>query len=460
MKNIKRIAEVALCVVLLVSAGLAFWLRANRRLTASLDALQPTQERDFMRASLTYDAGTRTLRGTQTLQATNRGDTARTEAVLRLYMNGETGSSAAVTGVQVDGVDVSYAQDEDDPTVLRIPFNWAAGQTVELTWTVMVKHAKADAAAVITLPALAVFENGAWRTDAFDALAEPSYAEAFDYVLELICADSTQAAFGGALTNRRWETGVGETLYTVQMQGARDVAFALGYEGAVRQNERDGVLITALAGDGGTAGNLLSRAKEALEALGDLGLGYPFPSLSVVEADTGREDGLALSGLVALAQDGDKEAQLRRMTRLVARQTFGVLVESDPWQAPWLSQTLASTVELLSFRARKGVGAFETRVMEEIEVATRLTRPYGVTVGAGVDHFGGDTEMTQVLCDQGAAMMLGIELAVGEAPFWQALTAYVEQSAGRIATQGDLETALYEATGSRWDGYLQDELTW
>ena len=63
-----------------------------------------------MRASLTYDAGTRTLRGTQTLQATNRGDTARTEAVLRLYMNGETGSSAAVTGVQVDGVDVSYAQ--------------------------------------------------------------------------------------------------------------------------------------------------------------------------------------------------------------------------------------------------------------------------------------------------------------------------------------------------------------
>ena len=460
MKNIKRIAEVALCVVLLVSAGLAFWLRANRRLTVSLDALQPTQERDFMRASLTYDAGTRTLRGTQTLQATNRGDTARTEAVLRLYMNGETGSSAAVTGVQVDGVDVSYAQDEDDPTVLRIPLNWAAGQTVELTWTVMVKHAKADAAAVITLPALAVFENGAWRTDAFDALAEPSYAEAFDYVLELICADSTQAAFGGALTNRRWGTGVGETLYTVQMQGARDVAFALGYEGAVRQNERDGVLITALAGDGGTAGNLLSRAKEALEALDDLGLGYPFLSLSVVEADTGREDGLALSGLVALAQDGDKEAQLRRMTRLVARQTFGVLVESDPWQAPWLSQTLASTVELLSFRARKGVGAFETRVMQEIEVATRLTRPYGVTVGAGVDHFGGDTEMTQVLRDQGAAMMLGIELAVGEAPFWQALTAYVEQSAGRIATQGDLETALYEATGSRWDGYLQDELTW
>ena len=228
----------------------------------------------------------------------------------------------------------------------------------------------------------------------------------------------------------------------------------------MRQNEQDGVLITALAGDGGTAGNLLSRAKEALEALDDLGLGYPFPSLSVVEADTGREDGLALSGLVALAQDGDKEAQLRRMTRLVARQTFGVLVESDPWQAPWLSQTLASTVELLSFRARKGAGAFETRVMEEIEVATRLTRPYGVTVGAGVDHFGGDTEMTQVLRDQGAAMMLGIELAVGEAPFWQALTAYVEQSAGRIATQGDLETALYEATGSRWDGYLQDELTW
>ena len=93
-------------------------------------------------------------------------------------------------------------------------------------------------------------------------------------------------------------------------------------------------------------------------------------------------------------------------------------------------------------------------------MATRLTRPHGVTVGAGTDHFGGDAEMTQVLRDQGAAMMIGIEQAVGEEAFLDALQAYVRENAGGIADRAAMEAALDAATGSRWDGYLEDELTW
>lgn len=453
----------AICVIVLLAmlmlAALALCLRGTGTLTVDALPLAACAERDFMQASLTYDPGTRTLRGRQTLAATNRSDDDRTEAVLRLYMNGEAGASVAVSGVTVDGQSVACAPEADDPTVLRIPLDWAAGQTVEIAFTVMVKHAQTDAAAVITLPALAVYEDGAWRADAYDELADPSYAEAFDYTLSLVCPDTAKAAFGGALIDSHWETGVGETLYTAQMQGARDVAFALCRGGAVRQKQINGVLVTALAADGATAGTLLSRAQEALDSLNKVGFAYPFSSLTVAQADTGREDGLALSGLCALPAQGDKETLLRRMTRLAARQTFGILVESDPWQAPWLSQTLASTAEMLAYRARKGSGAFETRFYGEIEVATRLTRPYGVTVGAGTDHFGGDAEMTQVLRDQGAAMLLGIEQAAGEEAFLCALLAYARENAGQIADQTALEDALYAATGSRWDGYLADGLS-
>ena len=453
---VRTIALLALLALAALALGLR--LRGAGTMTADAAPIAADAAHDFMQASLTYDPGTRTLRGTQTLAATNRGDDDRTEAVLRLYMNGEAGASVAVSGVSVDGQSVACAPDADDPTVLRIPLDWAAGQTVEIAFTVMIKHAQTDAAAVVTLPALAVYEDGAWRDDAYDELADPSYAEAFDYTISLVCPDTAKAAFGGALIESRWETGVGETLYTAQMQGARDVAFALCKGGAVRQRQVDGVLVTALATDGTTAGALLSRANEALDSLEKAGFAYPFPALTVVQADTGRKDGLALSGLCALSAQGDKEDVLRRMTRLVARQTFGILVESDPWQAPWLSRTLASTAEMLAYRAREGSGAFETRFYEEIEVATRLTRPYGVTVGAGTDHFGGDAEMTQVLRDQGAAMLLGIEQAVGEEAFLSALQAYVRENAGRIATQAALEDALDAATGSRWDGYLADGL--
>ena len=170
----------AVCVIVLLAmlmlAALALCLRGTGALTVDASPLAACAERDFMQASLTYDPGTRTLRGRQTLAATNRSDDDRTEAVLRLYMNGEAGASVAISGVTVEGQSVACAPEADDPTVLRIPLDWAAGQTVEIAFTVMVKHAQTDAAAVITLPALAVYEDGAWRADAYDELADPSYA--------------------------------------------------------------------------------------------------------------------------------------------------------------------------------------------------------------------------------------------------------------------------------------------
>ena len=81
---------------------------------------------------------------------------------------------------------------------------------------------------------------------------------------------------------------------------------------------------------------------------------------------------------------------------------FGVQVENDPWNTPWLSQTLASCVELLAYRGREGDAAYEKRFYSEVEVAMRLTRPHGVNVGASTEHFGDDSEMTQVLRDQQA----------------------------------------------------------
>ena len=68
--------------------------------------------------------------------------------------------------------------------------------------------------------------------------------------------------------------------------------------------------------------------------------------------------------------------------------------------------------------------------------------------------------MAQVLRDQGGMMLLGICEAAGYDAFVQALRRYSARGQGQIAGQALLEAALYEATGSRWDGYLADELRW
>ena len=433
--NRKRIAIAGALLAVLLPAALILAGTTGRRGGKQPEEIGPADGRDFVRAVLDYDAGTRTLRGTQTMTLTNRTGVPLEEIVLRAYMNGQDDASVIVSGASVGGEAVSLTQDADDPTVLRAAWRWAPGETVELTFTLRIKHAKADGAALIQLPAPAMWENGAWREDEYDALADPSYAAPFDYTVRVD----------------------GKTV--AQMRGARDASFALNTGVKTRSRSVGSVQVTAMAQDAATAGTLLAQTKAALESLEAIGLPYPYGALTVVQSETGREDGLALSGLIALQADGDKETLRRRLTRLIARETFGILIENDPWNAPWLSETLASCAELLAYRGLRGTAAYEERLYGDIELSTRLTRPYGVTVGAGVSHFGGDAEMTQVLRDQGAAMLLGIEQAVGGETFISALQIYIRDNAGGVVTVENLAAALREASGSSWDGYLTDGLS-
>ena len=415
--------------VLLAAGALLYAWRIHRAKEPA--PLEPVSGRDFMCAALTYDEGTRTLRGTQTLRAQNRTGEALEEIVLRLYMNGMDGASTAVSGVTVNGEAASFEQDQEDPTVLTIRHPWQTGEEIELKWTVLLRHERTDGAAVVTLPSLAMRENGAWRTDAYDGLVEPSYGEAFDVVITL---DGKVAA---------------------QMRMARDASFALAEKEA--EKEILGVRVHALGRDAGEARRLLGAVQAALESLNKAGFAYPFDVLTV--AQRSGQDALSLSGLIALDADLDGEQLHRETARLLARQIFGVFVESDPWNAPWLSHTLASCAEMLSYRARKGAAAYEERLYGEMELAGRVTRPAGVCVGASTAHFGSRQEMEQVLCEQGAAMLLGVCEAVGAEAFVTALTLYTEQNAGKTGTLEALEDALEQATGSRWDAYLADGLS-
>lgn len=429
-KRIVRMLAAALACVLL-AAGLALF--AGGGTPKALEPISKSEARDYVHAALTYDRGTRTLRGSVEMTLRNRTGESLDRIVLRAYMNGEDERAVSVSGAQIDGSPVAFLPDEDDPTVLRAEYAWPDGDAISLTFTMMIRHEKADGAAIVTLPSLAMYEGGAWREDAYDPLAGVSYAQPFDYTIEL---DGEIAA---------------------RMRMARDASFALP-GGKALEKEVPGVRLRALAEDAQTAGKLLAQAEAALSSLHHIGIAYPFDMLTVVQKETGHTDGAAYSGLIALDAQGDRETLRRNITRLIARQTFGIWAANDPWNAPWLSVSLASCCELLAYRDLKGEAAYEERFFSEIEPASRLTRPQGVRVGAGTAHFGSESEMTQVLRDQGAAMLLGIEQAIGEEAFMTALTEYAQENAGKTATAEALAAALARASGSSWDGYLEDGL--
>ena len=463
----RRNAWMLAAVLVILGVGCAFGLsRGQKTILAKLPAMQQNAERDSMSITAQATEDMRTLKGNMQLTTTNRTGGELTELVFRLYANGVREGSMVVSGVTIDGNAVSFATDADDPSVLRVPYALKSGDTVDIAFHFALtiplgesEIARTDDSALLigALPMLAMWENGAWRTDAYDALAETSYAQPVDIQMALTVPEKVKAAFGGAWTAEQ-QNGDGTKTLTMQLEGARDISLAMRAGGSMRQAMNGDILVTALAENSRTAARLLEAACKALEAVESVGLAYPFPSLTVVQAQSGHEDGTI--GTALLAVDGTKkgDALLQQLMRLCARQIFGVQVENDPWNAPWLSQTLASCVELLAYRGREGDAAYEKRFYSEVEVAMRLTRPHGVNVGASTEHFGDDSEMTQVLRDQGAASLMGIDTAVGGEAFIRALQIYADENAGGTGSLEKLESAFEQATGSAWDGDLSDML--
>ena len=464
----RRNARILAVMLIILGIASACWLsRGQKAMTVNLPAMQQSAERDSLSVTAQATEDMRTLKGDMHLTTTNRTGEDWTELVFRLYANGIREGSMVVSGVTIDGNAVSFATDADDSSVLRVQHALKSGDMadVSLHFVLTISRgeseiARTDDSALLigALPMPAMWENGAWRTDAYDALAETSYAQAVDIQMALTVPEKVKAVFGGAWTDEQ-RNGDGTKTLTMQLEGARDISLAMRTEGSMRQAMSGDILVTALAENSRTAARLLEAACKALEAVEGIGLAYPFPSLTVVQAQMGHEDGVIGSALLAV--DGTKkgDALLQQLTRLCARQIFGVQVENDPWNAPWLSQTLASCVELLTYRSREGNTAYEKRFYGEVEIAQRLTRPHGVTVGASTEHFGNDSEMTQVLRDQGAASLMGIDTAVGGETFIRALQIYAEENAGGTGSLEKLEHALMQATGSAWDGYLSDMLT-
>ena len=463
----RRNAWMLAAVLVILGVGCAFGLsRGQKTMLAKLPAMQQNAERDSLSITAQATEDMRTLKGNMQLTTTNRTGGELTELVFRLYANGVREGSMVISEMTIDGKETSFAQDADDPSVLRVPYALKSGDTVDVAFRFALtvlrgesEIARTDDSALLigALPMPAMWENGAWRTDAYDALAETSYAQPVDIQMALTVPEKVKAAFGGAWTAEQ-QNGDGTKTLTMQLEGARDISLAMRAGGSMRQAMSGDILVTALAENSRTAARLLEAACKALEAVESVGLAYPFPSLTVVQAQSGHEDGTI--GTALLAVDGTKkgDALLQQLTRLCARQIFGVQVENDPWNAPWLSQTLASCVELLAYRGREGDAAYEKRFYSEVEVAMRLTRPHGVNVGASTEHFGDDSEMTQVLRDQGAASLMGIDTAVGGEAFIRALQIYADENAGGTGSLEKLESALEQATGSAWDGYLSDML--
>lgn len=360
------------CAALLLVGVLLAWIlwpraAAQTRAQAYRDGL------DTYRYDLVFRPEQSTLAVTLTLDYTNRtGDTLQ-ELVLRTwagaYADEET-SPAAIEevydacypngfspgGIRLEGVwwndqvvQASFA--DAAQTVLHVPVGSLApgvsGRLLlrcELTVPRCAHRFGTDGAVWQfgnALPILSVWENGAWRTDAYCAVGDPFISDCSNYEVTLV-APAGYVCVASAKPSVKTMAD-GRMRYTMQGDAMRDFAFALSASWPDGTKSVNGVTVTAHAGDQKAAGRAAGYAAEALKTYARLYGAYAYDQLTVCEVDFPL-GGMEYPGLIFIGRDWMAESQADSLELMLAHETahqwFYALVGSDQVTDAWQDEAL------------------------------------------------------------------------------------------------------------------------
>lgn len=456
--------------------------RESEALIAASDGM------DLIRVEASLDPDSHTLTVVQELQVVNRTGQRQDAVMLRswsgAYLAEETSPAASdelygacypagfnpggltLTRAYLDGGATIWRWLDEASTVLAIPADWQAGQTAAVTlhYTVQIplcesRFGYADGMFMLgnVFPTPAVWQRGAWRTDAYCAVGDPFLAECANWEVALTVPEGWTA---GASVWAEPEKDGGAWTYRFAGRAMRDFALVVSNRLVSVQGMRDGVLVTAYARTEKNAELLLRYARQALHTCGSRWGDYAWPAYTVTEAAFPL-GGMAYPGMAMVSRDViSKGGTLLEYTiaHETAHQWWGAMVGSDGWYQPWQDESLCEYAFADYALDWYGPDERERVAFERFETALRITIPRGVTPGSPIDYFGDLTEYNQVVRQRGAAMWMALETHLGKDALDAMLRDYQAQYRFRIATREDLTEVINRHAGHDLSGLMLDYL--
>ncbi len=436
------------------------------------------------------DAKSATLAVQQTLTLTNRTGQAQAYCVLRAWPNAfqseETSPIAAeesafaacypdgfsmgalvMQSAQTDGKLSAYRYQDEAKTVLLVPVadGWQPDRRVTLTlsYTVHIPRARYRFGYASGVYALgnallmpAVWEDGAWRQDAYAPVGDPFVSDCLNWHVRVTVPGGYHCAASAYARPTRDASG---DTYEFAALAARDFALVVSEQAHAAQASADGVLVTAYAETGAQAKALCDLAADALRFFGARYGAYAWPSLTLSAVDF-PYSGMEYPGLVMVGMDELREgAQLLALTvaHEVAHQWWYAAVGSDGWYQPWQDEALCVFCALEYMEHRYGAAVRDDLERRTQQAALRLTVPRGVTPGAPLDRFTTMSQYGVVVYDRGAALLSALKLTLGEG-LDHFLAAYYDEYAFARATRADFEATLRRVTGQDLSALMRDYL--
>jgi len=490
LKQLLKRYSLWIAIGLAIVIGAVIWL-TNRETTPakpSAGLLSAADGLDEIAIEAGLDAKDRSLSVVQKLTLVNRTGQKQDAAVLRTwpnafqsmdtspcaaedalfdqyYPNGFSSGALVMARAEVDGEAVLYRYTDDAKTVLKVPVpgGWSEGAAIEIELTYVIQMPQMayrfgvwdDIWALGNAFAIpAVWEDGAFRTDAYASVGDPFVSDCANYTVTItvpkgyVCAGSASPAV---------EQSGNESIYRFEAPAVRDFALVISDRFHTAQAKQDGVLVTSHASDASRAKELLRYGKKALEIYSEAFGAYPYPcySLAQVNFPHGGMEYPALSMISAdLLSVGGRELEYV-VAHETAHQWWYAVVGSDGWNQPWQDEAL-SEFSLLEY-AEKRYGLAERNDLEQsrMESALRVTVPQGVTPGAPLDYFSSMSEYRLVVYDRGAACLCALDRTASLDSF---LRDYYQNHAFKRATRADFEKQLFESTGEDLSPLMRDYL--
>lgn len=304
------------------------------------------------------------------------------------------------------------------------------------------------------LPVLSVFENGAWRQDAYSPVGDPFYTECANYTLSLHLPKGYTPACSLPLVEEK------EGVWTGSGLGIRDLGLVVGKDWETAAAGMEDVRILAYAKEGKSAAQAVQYARKALSTYQSLYGPYPFPTFTVCSAPFA-PGAMEYTAMAVVNQRYFAPDQWDTLELFIAHegahQWFYAMAGSDPVNNPWQDEALAEYALLRYAEKNYGRAAYENLRYYRVDSPMQERIPGGLTPASPISYFSSLTDYRAIVYGRGAALLIALDtfLPGGVDAF---LNHYVQTHAFALASRQDFEKALNAWAGQDLAPLTQDYL--
>lgn len=369
--------------------------------------------------------------------------------------------------VRVNGEEASWGVQGEDECFLRVAVQLEPGESAEVAmeYELLLPACGGFAGAGLfdwrltnAFPTLCPYENGTFLTNGVLSVGRFAFAEPADWRLELLAPEGWQVIAGGAGEAAAEENGM--VRRTFEQENARDMPVVIGRRYTQYASERD-ARIKVYANDAAAARAALEAAEHALALYEEAFGPYPWEEIDLVMSQFAQ--GLrSAPGVLLLNKDLFSLAEREELEYAVAlglaQQFFGEAVGVDPYDEPWLCESVSGLCALLYYEARYGEERMLRELRERVQPALQLTIPGGVAPDSSAAYFNSRSEYEMMLRGRGVAALYELMLAMGREEMLAALRLYYEENLFQTGEIGAFVSACDEASGGSWGLFLTDML--